>query len=458
VETKWAKKEGKAMKTAAIYCRVSTEDQEREGTSLQTQLEACLNYCRDKGYDVVYRFSEAYSGLTLERPKLSELRELVRNERVDVIVCYSLDRLSRDPTHGVILTQEMEKHNVILEAVTETVDGSELGKLISYIRGFASKLEVEKIRERTMRGLRARAQSGKLPGGRQGQLYGYHYIKGKGEGQGIRIPNEDEAKVVKEMYRWLVEENMSVYAITLRLRSLSIPTPSGRDSWNRSTVYAILSNPAYYGKTYVFTRTYTESNAPRKLNRRYRKTHKEFRRKEEWVEIHNATPPIIGEETFQAAQWQLRRNRELATRNAKRKYLLRGFIKCRWCGRTYIGHTVERSKDGQRYELGYYHCGAYDSLTIPGRCKNQWYRVQYLDQVVWEQIETLLANPELVLSEIQKRQESTEEASLLERNWDRVTLQLANREKQKTRIWKAFELTGDEETFRNVFGKYKGTH
>jgi len=63
---------------AAIYCRVSTEDQEREGTSLQTQIEACRNYCQDKGYDTAYCFSEAYSGLTLERPKLNELRELVR--------------------------------------------------------------------------------------------------------------------------------------------------------------------------------------------------------------------------------------------------------------------------------------------------------------------------------------------------------------------------------------------
>ena len=68
------------MKTAAIYCRVSTDDQEREGTSLQTQLEAWLRYCQDKGYDAAYRLSEAYSGLTLERPKLNELRELIRNE------------------------------------------------------------------------------------------------------------------------------------------------------------------------------------------------------------------------------------------------------------------------------------------------------------------------------------------------------------------------------------------
>ena len=51
---------------ATIYCRASTDNLEREGTSLQTQLENCLTYCQDKGYDVSYRFSEAYSGLSLE--------------------------------------------------------------------------------------------------------------------------------------------------------------------------------------------------------------------------------------------------------------------------------------------------------------------------------------------------------------------------------------------------------
>lgn len=131
---------------AAIYCRVSTDNQEREGTSLQTQLEACRNYCWDKGYDVTYHFSEAYSGLSLERPELDKLRELVRNEQIDVVVVYSLDRLSRDPVHGVILMQELEKHNVGLEAVTETVDSTEVGKLITYIRGFAAKLEAERTR------------------------------------------------------------------------------------------------------------------------------------------------------------------------------------------------------------------------------------------------------------------------------------------------------------------------
>ena len=186
---------------AAIYCRVSTDNQEREGTSLHTQLENGLTYCQNKGYDVSYRFSEAYSGLSLQRPKLDELRELVRNEKVDVVVVYCLDRLSRDPTHGVILTQELEKYGATLEAVTEDVDNTELGKLISYIRGFASKLEAEKIRERTTRGRKAKAKLGHIPGGGFATTYGYDYIKKQDGHSGRRVINNGEASIVRQMYQ-----------------------------------------------------------------------------------------------------------------------------------------------------------------------------------------------------------------------------------------------------------------
>ena len=162
---------------AAIYCRVSTEGQEQDGTSLQTQLEACLSYCQEKGYEVLYQFNEAWSGLSLERPRLAELREVVRSESIDSIVVYSLDRLSRDPVHGVILMQELEKHGVSLEAVSETVDNSEVGKLVFYIKGYAAKLDAERRRDATGRGKKAVLNSGKLPQGTGIGIYGYQWIK-----------------------------------------------------------------------------------------------------------------------------------------------------------------------------------------------------------------------------------------------------------------------------------------
>lgn len=118
---------------AAIYCRVSTEGQQQEGTSLQMQLESCLTYCQNRSYSVTYRFSEIDSGLTLERPELGNLRELVRNKVIDVIVCHAIDRLCSEIYEGyqyVIIADELVKYGVKLEAATEDINTTKLGELI----------------------------------------------------------------------------------------------------------------------------------------------------------------------------------------------------------------------------------------------------------------------------------------------------------------------------------------
>ena len=411
------------MKAAAIYCRVSTDNQEREGTSLQTQLEACRNYCQDKGYDVAYRFSEAYSGLMLERPKLNELRELVRNGQVDVVVVYCLDRLSRDPTHGVILTQELEKHDVTLESVIETVDSSELGKLISYIRGFASKLEAEKIRERTIRGKKARAREGCMVGGGD-RIYGYDYIKVANKNGGRRIINEIEAKWVKQIYQWLVDDGLSTKAITKRLISLNAPTKCG-GLWGRSSVIAILKNPAYTGKTYAFTSA---------------KGKKTFSKpKEEWIELSgDVTPRIIDDDLYQAAQKQLQVNSQTSARNVRREYLLRSHIYCRRCGRTYAGYTLKRCRNGKLNEVKRYQCWASKKTNLlASQCNNKSWKADTLESLVWAEIERIIDKPELIVSEIEKQRHGANQMGVLEPQLHQIDSKLKslNRDQAKLLQW-----------------------
>jgi len=449
--------EGEDMKTAALYPRVSTDGQERDGTSLETQQQACLKRALELGYDVPERFMvrETYSGLTLDRPRLNEVRQWVRDGEVQAVVAYALDRLSRDPVDFIILQEEIERAGVEIILVTESLDSSDMGKLISHIKGHAAKLEVEKIKERTSRGIRKRAELGMLPNGRGGRLYGYLYMKGKGEGRGIRIPNENEAEVVRQIFNWLLEEGLSINGIIKRLRLSSHPPRESASAWGRSSVYAILTNPAYCGKTYVFRETRVKVEADGKAKGHRPKATHQQRPKDEWMEIPNATPPIISEDVFNAAQERLQKNRELAKRNTKRDYLLRGLVKCRACGRSYIGTTSISRQNGNVYQRSYYRCGARDSIS-PVRCNNRRLRADYLDRVVWEQLESVLAKPETILAEAQTKQEQTGDIGVLERNLARTMAQLANREKQKTRTWKAFEITGDEETFKQSIGQLRG--
>ncbi|UCH51229.1 MAG: recombinase family protein [Chloroflexota bacterium] len=396
---------------AAIFCRVSTDNQEKEGTSLQTQLENCLAYCQQKGYEAAYRFSEPYSGLSLERPELDRLRELVRNDVIDIIVCYSLDRLSRDPVHGVIITQELDKHDVALEAVTETIDSTEVGKLITYIRGFASKLEAEKIRERTMRGRKARAQQGRVPVGGYSKLYGYDYIKVSEANGGRRVLNENEAQWVRQMFDWLVNDGMSCRAIAVKLNSLQIPTKHG-NCWSRKVVHQILSNVAYTGVT-----IYHHQGEP--------------------VELSNITPPIVDRTLFGLAQQQLRTNFEKAKRNMRRQYLLHGHIRCRQCGRPYSTHITNQRTKHKTYKYRRYICcrnvRAPDGFQV-NRCYNKGWAADKLEALVWTQIERILADPKLIIAEIEKKQRRVGDISHLQTEVRQIERRLKAIDREQTQL------------------------
>src|SRR4051812_31338836 len=162
---------------AAIYVRVSSVSQEQDGTSLQTQGAACRAYALAHGYSVddadVYR--EVFTGVELwERPQLSRLRDVTRRHEVGVVIAYAIDRLARDPVHLGVVLSEAEHAGVPVEFVTEPIDASPEGQLIRFVRGYAAKVEHEKIKERTWRGKMARVADGKPLVGPKAP-YGYQW-------------------------------------------------------------------------------------------------------------------------------------------------------------------------------------------------------------------------------------------------------------------------------------------
>lgn len=390
------------MTTAAVYCRVSTDNQEREGTSLQTQLENCLKYCQGKGYDVSYRFSEAYSGLSLIRPDLDKLRELVRDQQLDVIVVYALDRLSRDPGHGVIITQELEKHGVKLEAVTEDINTSELGKLISYIRGFASKLEAEKIKERTMRGKAAGVKAGHIVTGSGRGLYGYDYLRRvKGERQAERVINKTEAAWVRQIFNWLVNDGLSSNEITYRLRASEAPTKGGK-IWGRSSVLRILKNKAYAGRS-------------------------------------NATPAILSPELFDKAQTQLIKNSASSKRNVKHEYLLRGHIRCRNCGKAYAGEP-NRGKY-------YYRCLGRRRINLTTElCRNKVWLAEKLETLVWDELCQYFSDKTVIRENLENQRGAASQLGTYQTELQRIERQYkaADREQHQLLQWALKDFPADQ--------------
>ena len=143
---------------AVIYSRVSTDAQERAGTSLDTQERACREYAQAKGWVVAESIKDTASGANLDRPGIERVRQLLRQGFVDVVLAYAVDRLSRSQIHIAVLLDDIEKADATLEFVTEDFENTPVGRLILNVRAFAGEVEREKIAERTMRGKLERAR------------------------------------------------------------------------------------------------------------------------------------------------------------------------------------------------------------------------------------------------------------------------------------------------------------
>src|SRR3954452_11893073 len=148
---------------AITYARVSTDAQERDGTSLDTQERACLDFARAQGWLVIESVRDAASGFLLPPVGIERVRERLRAGAADVVVAYAVDRLSRNQNQIGVIFDEIQQAGARLEFVTERFEDSAVGRFILAARAFVGEVEREKIVERTTRGKLERARSGRIP-------------------------------------------------------------------------------------------------------------------------------------------------------------------------------------------------------------------------------------------------------------------------------------------------------
>jgi site-specific DNA recombinase len=331
---------------AAIYCRISSEKQEGNW-SLGTQEEACRRCAADRGYAVAGVYTEIYTGSNLwDRPRLNEVRDLVRRGEVAIVIAYAIDRLSRDAAHLHILIDEAERHGVAIAFATESLDSSPIGKVMLSLRGFAAEVEREKIIERTRRGLRARAAAGKLRASRP--LFGYRWPIEVIDGEATTIRDRYEvdpatAPMVVRISRDYVG-GVSLLALTTRLNDAAIPSPTGR-GWNRKTVWKMLKNPGYKGEAWAGRQGSVKERG---------RTRQVKLPPEEWTRLPDGTiPPLVDAAIWGECQERARRNVAESTRhNADPEgFLLRGgYVRCAHCGGA--AHAGRRAaRNGKRENI-----------------------------------------------------------------------------------------------------------
>ena len=274
------------------------------------------------------------------------------------------------------------------------------GHLLAQMQGMMAEYERSQIADRTRRGRWHKARKAAfLPWAYR--AYGYRYIP-KHAGLPPRVDiHPAQAEVVRDMFRWLIQEQSTTRQIGKRLNALKIPTRTGQNAvWHVASVRCMLSNPIYTGQGHD---NRTKSGVPRKETRRKfhpRKDNdaREPRPPEAWVPI--TAPALISAETFAKAQEPLQHHQAKARRAYQPpspRYLLRTLVRCGPC--PLHRQAARQLSVCKRSEYLYDCCAGKDPVTVGRgeRCTSRRVRADRLDALVWTLVGELLQDPQGIL-------------------------------------------------------------
>jgi len=388
----------------ALYARVSSE-QQAEAHTIASQVADLEARIAAAGCDLTHlqRFcDDGWSGATLVRPALEQVRDQAAVGAIDLLYVHCPDRLARRYAHQALLLEELTQAGVEVRFLNRPVGETPEDQLLLQMQGMIAEYERAKFLERSRRGKRYAAQAGRLsvfcvaP-------YGYRLVRAEEAGGTARFEIVlEEARVVRQIFTWIVQERCTLNGVCQRLAATGVATRTGKARWNHRTIWDMVQNPAYAGRA-AFGRTRSVPLEPRLRAPRGRPA--QSRRgyapravpEAEWISI--PVPPLVDAETFAAAQQQLVENRRRARIPLKgSRYLLQGLLVCAQCGYAYYGRTNDARN-------AYYRCPGTDAARWGGTrvCTNRAWRMDSLNEAVWAEVCRLLQEPERLEAEYRQR-------------------------------------------------------
>ncbi|WP_249704709.1 recombinase family protein [Bacillus zhangzhouensis] len=371
-------------KRAAIYIRVSTEEQTK-GHSLEAQESTLKEFAENKGYEVYDVYSDGgYSGKNFNRPEIQRLFNDLINDRIDIVLVWKVDRLSRNNTDVVsLIDNELTPSNKKLIITSIDMDSSSpTGHMFISLLSTFARYERATIIDRVNAGMRKRAEKGYWNGG---TILGYDSV------DKMLAINERESEIVREIFK-LRSEGKGYKFIANILNSRGTKTKKGK-AYSIPGIKLILNNHVYIGKM-VWSKHQNWN-----IKRRAGKT--------EPLIVDGVHEPIIELELWEKVQQinEYQKNTFTTNRNFNGNFFLTGLLKCPKCG---AGTVMSKSKkkNSDEYHL-YYMCQAYHSK---GRavCKANLIKKENVEQKVLSEISFLIDNND-IFSELLKELNSDTE-------------------------------------------------
>lgn len=319
------------MKQAYVYIRVSTDEQAKEGFSIDNQKRACMEYAQMYDYHVKRSFEdEGRSGRSTDRPAFQELLHIIKEHPVDAVIIYKIDRFARNVGDFSTIRKQFKEMGIKLLSVSENGDVTEglIGNIFASVAEWESEVNGQRTRDALMQKYREGWQPTPPP-------IGYRSLGGERERKTCE-PDPYTAPIIKELFELYATGNYSIIEVQDWLADKNIVSRTGTNL-GHSVIHTILNNPFYYG----LIRWRGQSKIGNHL-------------------------PIISKDLYDTCQYVLSKNRNFLLRRRTHEFLLRGFAYCNDCEQRYTAewHIAERfTKRGGK--IAYYHCQKRDRNDCP---------------------------------------------------------------------------------------------
>lgn len=413
------------MKRIAIYSRKSKYT--GKGDSIENQVEMCKEYVTkfipEEVEFEVYE-DEGFSGGTLDRPNFKRLIKNIKSNNIDILVCYRLDRISRNVSDFSSTLELLQAHNCAFISIKEQFDTtSPMGRAMIYISSVFAQLERETIAERVRDNMLEMAKNGKWTGGKipvgfTSEKKKYIDDEGNMRQKSSLVQNKEELEFVKFLYQKYLELG-SLHKLECYLSENNIKSKSGI-LFEKSTLKIILQNPIYvkadedvieylqsnswtvYGETdnNHSLLTYNKTKQA-KLNGKNVKIKNDI---SERIAAVSSIPGYIDSKLWLDVQKQFDKNRDTFPRLGKtHNAMLVGKLRCGKCNEYMLVQHGRVNKDGEK--LFYYLC----SLKRKSHgmlCNNNNAKAAELEKIVILILKNIGLNKKAYLESVKQHNDS----------------------------------------------------
>lgn len=381
--------------TIAIYARVSTSNQEDQKT-IQAQVLALKEYAQKNDLCIVKEYmDDGWSGDSLVRPALDQMRMDAKLNIWDGVLLYDPDRLARRYSYQELVGDELKEAGKKLLYVTTPAPQNSIEKILFGVQGLFAEYERAKIADRFRLGKIRKLTEGHVM--TTEAPFGYTFIPNQGKKgdlsfqHGFYKINPVEAEIIKNIFEWVAYEKLTISSVIRRLQDLGIePRKSKRKVWATSTLSTLLKNKTFIGEAHYGRLIAVVPLRPLKQET-YRKNKKSSRKiapESTWYKVK--VPAIIDEQLFYRAQEVIKENFAKCVRHTKNQYLLSGKIYC-ICGSRRAGEGPQKGKHL------YYRCtDKVKRFPLPRQCFEKGVLARLSDDLIWNYILNFLKTPQQV--------------------------------------------------------------